>query len=329
MSGAAIHPIAVRAVHDVHAAVPDLPVIGVGGYRLGRGRDRDVAGRSDRGAGGTATFADPRVCSGWLEELDEWCVRHGVGALTEIIGGVHGRGTRSGAIEVGDLARRRRSRRRPATGPPTVPVVRYGQVGLELYTSVGPDAVTSLSELGFDVFCDLKFHDIATTVNKSSRCLRLLGAKYLNLHAEGGVSMLRVGVEGLKRAADRRGDARTMRAPVTVLTSDTDASPHILGKRGQAALESDCAASCARRVTCARRSSTDLRLFAVVPGIRPAGAPRHEQARAATPSEALQRARIASSSDVPLPRPTTRFRPPNPWSPNSSVQPTDSTTRAR
>src|SRR3954469_15075967 len=71
------------------------------------------------------------------------------------------------------------------------------KVGLELYSSVGPDAVTSLTDLGFDVFCDLKFHDIPTTVNKAAHVIGALGAKYLNLHAQGGVSMLRAGVEGI------------------------------------------------------------------------------------------------------------------------------------
>src|SRR5581483_11565873 len=149
------------------------------------------------------------------------------------------------------------------------------KIGLELYSSVGPDAVTALSELGFDVFCDLKFHDIPTTVHKASRVIGSLGARYLNLHGQGGVAMLRAGV------------AEPLALAVTVLTSDGEAPPHILGKRVQAALESDCDG-----IVCAASDVREAkhygpRLFAAVPGIRPAGAPRHEQARAATPREAL------------------------------------------
>jgi orotidine-5'-phosphate decarboxylase len=161
------------------------------------------------------------------------------------------------------------------------------KLGLELYSSVGPDAVTSLSDLGFDVFCDLKFHDIATTVNKSSRVIGALGARYLNLHAQGGVSMLRAGVDGLKQGASDAGLPEPYALAVTVLTSDSDAPPHILGKRVQAALESDCDGIVCAAGDVREAKQYGPRLFAAVPGIRPAGAPKHEQARAATPREAL------------------------------------------
>jgi orotidine-5'-phosphate decarboxylase len=162
------------------------------------------------------------------------------------------------------------------------------KVGLELYSSVGPDAVTSLSELGFDVFCDLKFHDIATTVNKSSRVIGALGAKYLNLHAQGGVSMLRAGVEGFKQGASDAGMPEPLALAVTVLTSDADAPPHILGKRVQAALESDCDGIVCAASDVREAKQYGPRLFAAVPGIRPEGTAHHEQARAATPNEALE-----------------------------------------
>jgi dihydroorotate dehydrogenase (NAD+) catalytic subunit len=90
LSGPAVHPVAVRAVWDVHAALPDLPVVGVGG----------VAGAADAvelllaGASavqvGTATFADPRAPARVASGLREWCQRHGVGGLGELIGAAHG-----------------------------------------------------------------------------------------------------------------------------------------------------------------------------------------------------------------------------------------------
>ena len=167
------------------------------------------------------------------------------------------------------------------------PFFRTAKIGLELYSSVGPDAVTSLTDLGFDVFCDLKFHDIATTVNKSSRVIGALGAKYLNLHGQGGVTMLRAGVEGLKQGAADAGLPEPLALAVTVLTSDVEAPPHILGKRVQAALESDCDGIVCAASDVREAKQYGPRLFAAVPGIRPAGSPRHEQARAATPREAL------------------------------------------
>src|SRR6476620_10400198 len=145
------------------------------------------------------------------------------------------------------------------------------KVGLELYSSVGPEAVTSLNELGFDVFCDLKFHDIATTVNKSARVIGALGAKFLNLHAQGGVSMLRAGVDGLKQGAADAGLPEPYALAVTVLTSDSEAPPHILGKRVQAALESDCDGIVCAASDVREAKQYGPRLVAVVPGIRPAG----------------------------------------------------------
>jgi dihydroorotate dehydrogenase (NAD+) catalytic subunit len=89
LSGPAIHPVAVRAVHDVAAALPELPVVGVGG----------VAGAEDAvelllaGAAavqvGTATFADPRAPRRVLDGLRAWCGRSDVNRLSDLIGAVH------------------------------------------------------------------------------------------------------------------------------------------------------------------------------------------------------------------------------------------------
>src|SRR3546814_12730275 len=81
------------------------------------------------------------------------------------------------------------------------PWVGVAKVGLELYSAAGPDVVGSLQDLGYDVFCDLKFHDIPTTVERASRVVGALGARYLNFHAAGGTAMLAAGVEGLRSGA--------------------------------------------------------------------------------------------------------------------------------
>src|SRR5688572_26439329 len=67
------------------------------------------------------------------------------------------------------------------------------KVGLELYTAAGPDAVASMRDLGFHVFCDLKMHDIPNTVGRAARVLGALGVRYVTLHTAGGVPMLRAG----------------------------------------------------------------------------------------------------------------------------------------
>jgi dihydroorotate dehydrogenase (NAD+) catalytic subunit len=91
VSGPAIHPIAVRAVYDCHASAPDLPILGVGGVSTGD----DVVEMMLAGANavqvGTASFADPRACRRVLDELVEWCHRHGVSRAEELRGGAHDR----------------------------------------------------------------------------------------------------------------------------------------------------------------------------------------------------------------------------------------------
>jgi len=88
LSGPAIHSVAVRAVHDIHAALPELPVIGVGGVATGTDAVELLLAGASAVQVGTATFADPRAPLRVLEELRDWCGAHGVSNLTEIIGGV-------------------------------------------------------------------------------------------------------------------------------------------------------------------------------------------------------------------------------------------------
>jgi orotidine-5'-phosphate decarboxylase len=161
------------------------------------------------------------------------------------------------------------------------------KVGLELYSAAGPDIVGGLADLGLDVFCDLKLHDIPTTVGRAARVIGSLGASYLNFHAQGGVAMLRAGVDGFISGAAEAGLDEPVPLAVTILTSDGDAPAHILGKRVQAALESGC-----KGVVCAASDVHEVhqlgpRLVTVVPGIRPAGTAHHDQARAATPESAI------------------------------------------
>jgi orotidine-5'-phosphate decarboxylase len=161
------------------------------------------------------------------------------------------------------------------------------KVGLELYSAAGTDAVVTMTELGYKVFLDLKLHDIPTTVRKAARVLGAVGASYLTLHAFGGVSMLRGGVEGLRDGAAAAGLDTPVALAVTILTSDASAPPHILGNRVRAALEGGCGG-----VVCAAGDVKEAkqlapRLLAVVPGIRPAGADADDQARTSTPQAAL------------------------------------------
>jgi orotidine-5'-phosphate decarboxylase len=82
------------------------------------------------------------------------------------------------------------------------PYFATAKVGLELFSASGPDAVSSVADLGYDVFLDLKLHDIPTTVRKAARVIGALGTSYLTLHARSGPVMLRAGVEGLAEGAE-------------------------------------------------------------------------------------------------------------------------------
>jgi dihydroorotate dehydrogenase (NAD+) catalytic subunit len=90
LSGTAIHPIAVRAVHDIHTALPDVVIVGVGGVANGADAVELLLAGASAVQVGTATFADPRAPARVLDELLEWCRRHGVKTVREIIGGVDG-----------------------------------------------------------------------------------------------------------------------------------------------------------------------------------------------------------------------------------------------
>ncbi|MEM9203208.1 MAG: dihydroorotate dehydrogenase [Actinomycetota bacterium] len=90
LSGAAMHPVAVRAVYDVHEAAPDLPIIGVGGTTSGADVVEFLLAGASAVEVGTATFADPRAPRRILGEFEEWCERHGVTSVSELIGEAHG-----------------------------------------------------------------------------------------------------------------------------------------------------------------------------------------------------------------------------------------------
>lgn len=90
LSGPAIHPVAVRAVWDVHAALPELPIVGVGGVAAAEDAVELLLAGASAVQVGTATFADPRAAARVRSGLEDWCRRHRVGGLGELIGAAHG-----------------------------------------------------------------------------------------------------------------------------------------------------------------------------------------------------------------------------------------------
>jgi orotidine-5'-phosphate decarboxylase len=184
------------------------------------------------------------------------------------------------ALDVDDLIAAQR------LGQQLRPYFGVAKIGLELYSAAGPDALPALTDLGYRVFLDLKFHDIPTTVGRAARVVGALGASYLNMHAAGGVDMLRAGVDGLAEGAEAAGMAAPIALAVTILTSDEYAPRDVLTERVETTLKAGCGG-----VVCAASDVANVKaigpdLIAVVPGVRPEGDPVHDQGRPATPVEA-------------------------------------------
>lgn len=176
------------------------------------------------------------------------------------------------------------------------------KVGLELYSAAGPEAITSLANLGVDVFCDLKMHDIPNTVGRAARVIGALGARYLTLHTAGGAAMVRAGVEGLREGAAGAELGEPVALGVTVLTSEGEAATHLLHQRVRAGLDGGCGGFvCAAADVAAVRQLAPSAVVAT-PGIRPEGSPLDDQGRVATPRAALD----AGADLLVVGRPVTR-----------------------
>lgn len=181
------------------------------------------------------------------------------------------------------------------------------KVGKELFTVAGPEWVRVLVARGFEVFLDLKFHDIPNTVAAACRAAAGLGVWMLNVHASGGRRMMTAAQEALADLPQR-----PLLIAVTVLTS---MSAEDLAEVGVAAAPADQVLRLARLskqctldgVVCSAQEAAMLRadlgadFRLVTPGIRPAGADLGDQRRVMTPAEALR----AGSTDLVIGRPIT------------------------
>jgi orotidine-5'-phosphate decarboxylase len=168
------------------------------------------------------------------------------------------------------------------------------KIGKELFTAAGPALVEELRKLGFELFLDLKFHDIPNTVASALRSAADLGVWMVNVHASGGRRMLEASAEAFAALT-----SPPLLIGVTVLTSMDDADFAELAYRNSlqeqvrllATLCRDCGL---QGVVCSAREATALRAslgpdFALVtPGIRPAGARTDDQRRVVTPEDALR-----------------------------------------
>ena len=183
------------------------------------------------------------------------------------------------------------------------------KVGKEMFTLFGPQWVSQLVDKGFDVFLDLKFHDIPNTVAKACAAAAKLGVWMVNVHAAGGVEMMKAARESLQDF----GPDRPLLIAVTILTSMNaqeynnigftrsidDQVLHLAGLAKRAGLDGVvCSAMEAKRLTA--ELGNDFKL--VTPGIRPAGSDKGDQSRVMTPRHAIE----AGSSYLVIGRPITQ-----------------------
>ena len=181
------------------------------------------------------------------------------------------------------------------------------KVGMQLYTAEGPKVVRDLVASGRRVFLDLKYHDIPNTAAAAVREAASLGVSMLTIHASGGGKMMRAATE-----AARTANAALMILAVTVLTSFDDSDLDELGLHGCVQdqvlrLSALALANGCQGVVASAREAPALRRelkgeFAIVtPGVRPAGAEPGDQARVATPAEAI----AAGATHIVVGRPIT------------------------
>jgi orotidine-5'-phosphate decarboxylase len=184
------------------------------------------------------------------------------------------------------------------------------KVGSQLFTAAGPDFVAGLVKRGAPVFLDLKYHDIPNTVASAVAAASTLGVSLLDVHALGGLEMMRAAVAARTTSATRL-------LAITVLTSHDAASLERLG------LLEGIPATVRRLALLAREAGMDgvvaspqevglVReacgpdFLVVTPGIRPSGASLGDQARPATPAAAIR----AGSSYLVVGRPITEAADP-------------------
>lgn len=186
----------------------------------------------------------------------------------------------------------------------------FVKIGMELYYQEGPKIVTYIKELGHDIFLDLKLHDIPNTVEKAMRGLAKLGVNMTNVHAAGGIEMMKAAKKGL-------GEGPALIA-VTQLTSTSEQQMHddqlIPVSLNESVLHY---AKCAQKagldgVVCSPLESTIIKnetgvdFLTVTPGVRPASAEVGDQKRVMTPKKAFEN----GSSYIVVGRPITQA--PNP-----------------
>ena len=166
----------------------------------------------------------------------------------------------------------------------------YLKVGMELYYATGPEIVSYLKDLGHSVFLDLKLHDIPNTVKSAMKVLSHLGVDMTNVHAAGGVEMMKAAREGLGKEAKliavtqlTSTSEEQMRDFQNIQTSLQESVIHYAKKTAEAGLDG---VVCSAQEVKLIKEATSKDFICLTPGIRPAGAAVGDQKRVMTPADA-------------------------------------------
>ena len=172
--------------------------------------------------------------------------------------------------------------------------VKWAKIGLEMFTACGPDCVREVADLGFNIFLDLKLHDIPNTVAKSVQSVSRLPIKMLTIHTAGGREMMEWSAK-----AQRDHAPGLLLLGVTVLTSMSAAGLNETGvsdapeqqvlRLGRLAIDSGLhGLVCSPLEIAPLRATLPADVTLVTPGIRPAGSAAEDQTRIMTPGQAAQ-----------------------------------------
>ncbi len=169
------------------------------------------------------------------------------------------------------------------------------KVGKELFTAAGPTIVEALQAQGFEVFLDLKFHDIPNTCANAVKAAAQLGVWMVNVHASGGTAMMHAAREALEQVTTPQ---KPLLIAVTVLTSMAESDLSEIGIAVSPALQVKHLAALAQSsgldgVVCSAQEAQMLKqqlgqaFYTVTPGIRPLGSASNDQTRITTPEQAI------------------------------------------
>ena len=186
------------------------------------------------------------------------------------------------------------------------------KIGKELYTREGRQLVEALQGIGYDIFLDLKYHDIPNTVAAALRVAAEMGVWMVNVHASGGRKMLETAADALAHYRQP-----PLLIAVTVLTSlgeaelreigiDEPLAAHVARLTALAASSGLNGVVCSAHEAGAVKAAHGRDFLTVTPGIRPAGSSADDQTRTMPPAAALQ----AGSDYLVIGRPVTRAEKP-------------------